>query len=196
MPYCSVPCFRSEQHSSCAVRFAAQSQHDDEDEGQRDKVLDILRRLEDPHLVESDSDGQDDSESGAALDLDVEAASEEQLLAALTPAERDRFQRAINDPAEAQKLFASLHAKARKLDSDDSGTQQLISVPPKQHERQPQTTKWQETPWWETSQPAPAACLDSRGRPSDVQAFTQTVQQLVTSKPSDTDLFFNLLCVL
>ncbi|KAN0062578.1 hypothetical protein ACQY0O_005110 [Thecaphora frezii] len=128
VPYCSLACFRSQVHRECSTRFAVGTLHselDDKDRNTHDqdrkKVMDILRRLQDPTLPEDDDQDDNEEADGEAsawdapvdMDLDqIDVLSTDQLLALLTPSERRNFELALSDPQRAQQLVSKLERKA------------------------------------------------------------------------------------
>ncbi|KAI0730925.1 hypothetical protein C8Q76DRAFT_614104 [Earliella scabrosa] len=135
-PYCSLVCFRSEKHGECSESFYRKEIEQDVKSSpaasaeERRRMMDLLKRFEEDALEDSPLLGdEDDEDDGNDLHLrlqniDLDSASYEDLWDALTPAEREKFLRALNDPSSelAQQLLAS---------------EQLEMV--------------QIKPWWETS---------------------------------------------
>ncbi|KAJ3520784.1 hypothetical protein NM688_g9114 [Phlebia brevispora] len=122
LPYCSLTCFRSPAHAECSEGFYRKELENDihsapsKSADERRQMLELLKRFEegtndDPDLLggdSSDSDNEDDLENRLAS-VDLNSASYDDIWTALTPPERDRFLKALNDPSGelAQQLLAS-----------------------------------------------------------------------------------------
>ncbi|GBE86234.1 hypothetical protein BKA93DRAFT_816514 [Sparassis latifolia] len=122
IPYCSLTCFRSESHNGCSETFYRQELEADVHSSpsrtteERLKMMELLRQFEEG-AADADLLGETDSDNeGEDVDLvrrlgkvDLESVSSEELWAKLTPAERDKFLRALGDPSSelAQQLLAS-----------------------------------------------------------------------------------------
>ncbi|TFK26230.1 hypothetical protein FA15DRAFT_588812, partial [Coprinopsis marcescibilis] len=117
-PYCSLTCFRSDSHSQCSEPFykneletgirAEPSKTAEE----RSTMLGLLRRFEEENADEGFNVEDDDDNSDLARRLsfiDLDNASPDALWSALTPKERERFVKALNDPSSelAQQLLSS-----------------------------------------------------------------------------------------
>ncbi|KAH8997186.1 hypothetical protein EDB86DRAFT_2916142 [Lactarius hatsudake] len=157
--YCSLSCFRAEGHSQCSEPFyrdqLASDIHTEPSTSatERKAMLELLKRFEqdspdDPfsHPEESDDDEEDDLERRLA-GIDLESASADNIWAALTPEERSRFTRAVQDPtSELTKTlltspdladdipapciayaYASRHLSAYPLASSASDARALVS---------------------------------------------------------------------
>ncbi|KAN0130040.1 hypothetical protein V8E53_012194 [Lactarius tabidus] len=110
--YCSLSCFRSEAHSQCSEPFyrdqLASDIHTESSTSaaERKAMLELLKRfeqdnLDDPfaHPENSDDDeGPVDDLERRLAGVDLESASADNIWAALTPEERSRFTRVIQDP--------------------------------------------------------------------------------------------------
>ncbi|KAI0675911.1 hypothetical protein C8Q78DRAFT_963923 [Trametes maxima] len=123
IPYCSLVCFRSEKHANCSESFYRKEVELDVKSApsasveEKRRMMDLLKRFEEDALEESPLlKDLDNDEAGEAEDLekrlkniDLDSAPYEELWAALSPQERDKFLRALNDPASelAQQLLAS-----------------------------------------------------------------------------------------
>ncbi|KZT72024.1 hypothetical protein DAEQUDRAFT_763498 [Daedalea quercina L-15889] len=122
IPYCSLTCFRSESHAECSETFYRKEIESDvrgdasKSAEQRHKTLELLKRFEedsmDDDILELDSDDSDEIDADLESRLkgvDLEAASCDDLWAALTPAEREKFTKALRDPSSelAQQLLSS-----------------------------------------------------------------------------------------
>ncbi|KAH9893328.1 hypothetical protein C8Q73DRAFT_648077 [Cubamyces lactineus] len=123
IPYCSLVCFRSEKHGDCSETFYKKEVELDVKSApsasveEKRRMMDLLKRFEDDSLDDSpllaDSDNEDDNDAddlhSRLQNIDLDSASYEELWAVLTPAEREKFLRALNDPSSelAQQLLAS-----------------------------------------------------------------------------------------
>ncbi|KAH8832918.1 hypothetical protein DL96DRAFT_1811486 [Flagelloscypha sp. PMI_526] len=151
-PYCSLLCFKSNEHSSCSESFyknelasdIKSSAHANHEE--RLRMLEILRRFEDDNANQdlednSDNDSEDDLEARLAK-LDIENAPSEALWELLTPEERARFLKAVDDPQSdlAQTLLAAQQkipwwdgndslSIAKLSVADDENMPKLMSIP-------------------------------------------------------------------
>ncbi|KAI0046486.1 hypothetical protein FA95DRAFT_1606853 [Auriscalpium vulgare] len=121
--YCSLQCFRSEMHSQCSEPFyRTQLETDIHSEpsktaAERTQMLSLLKRFEDDALddpfadVEGEEGEEDDGEDlqRRMAGIDLESASYEAIWSVLTPAERDAFTKAIQNPSSelAQQLVNS-----------------------------------------------------------------------------------------
>lgn len=122
VPYCSLACFRSETHAQCSETFYRKeiTTRGAFATEEREKVLGILKRLEDESLQDHNeflhvSDDEDDGGDGDVglekrlAGLDIDSASADELLERLSKEERNTFFKLLRDPASepAQKLLAS-----------------------------------------------------------------------------------------
>ncbi|KAH8103826.1 hypothetical protein BXZ70DRAFT_665420 [Cristinia sonorae] len=119
IPYCSLTCFRSETHSECSESFykkELETQIKTEPSKtmeDRRKMMELLKRFEEEAAEDAEVlEGEDEEEDDIAerLDaLDLENATYDDIWAALTPAEQDKFMKALGDPSSemAQQLLAS-----------------------------------------------------------------------------------------
>lgn len=226
IPFCSLLCFRRREHQECSAAFsssevglAAGWSDLTAQDRERGKVADILHRLEEGEkesrqreedALQSDSEEDDDLDESVRLRADVtaeqiESASDEALLAMLTPKERQRFLNALKSQQSAARFMERLDRKAhQRMQQESQGTQQgtltTTSIPlneaiaPKQRARM----AWKSTPWFER----PEACPPISGRPKrQISAFTGALEKvlvaratLATSKdaPAPVDLSYNL----
>ncbi|KAI0630666.1 hypothetical protein C8Q77DRAFT_219757 [Trametes polyzona] len=132
IPYCSLVCFRSEKHGDCSesfyrkeVELDVKSEPSANVEEKR-RMLELLKRFEEdalddsPLLGDSDNDDEDDADDleHRLQNIDLDSASYEELWAALTPAERDKFMRALNDPDSdlAKQLLASEELERERVE--------------------------------------------------------------------------------
>ncbi|BGP25788.1 zinc finger, HIT-type protein [Rhodotorula toruloides] len=127
LPYCSLACFRSPEHSACTDSFAQKSLKDDlnaeqENGGdEKKKMLELLRQFEEQQkeLEEIQQAGPEDEETGPEAEtrrkerkelegriagLDLDALPPEQLLSFLTPEQQAAFEATLQDPNRVNKL--------------------------------------------------------------------------------------------
>ncbi|KAJ3482588.1 hypothetical protein NLI96_g6878 [Meripilus lineatus] len=120
VPYCSLTCFRSQDHAECSEAFYRKEIEADvkatpKSKEEKQKMIELLRRFEEDTL----DDPLDDEDARDLADrlenLDIDSASYDDLWAALTPAERDKFLAALRNPTSelAQQLLTS-----EKLEND------------------------------------------------------------------------------
>ncbi|EMD38803.1 hypothetical protein CERSUDRAFT_92834 [Gelatoporia subvermispora B] len=131
IPYCSLLCFRSDSHAECAEAFYRQEietevrSEPSKTAEERRRTLELLKRFEedalddplaDPAMTDED-DGEDLAERLGELDIDN--ASYEELWAKLTPAERDKFVRALGDPSSelARQLLTREELERARIES-------------------------------------------------------------------------------
>ncbi|KAL1945141.1 hypothetical protein VTO73DRAFT_2761 [Trametes versicolor] len=123
IPYCSLVCFRSEKHGDCSESFYKKEVELDVKSApsagteEKRRMMDLLKRFEEdalddsPLLGDPDNDADEDADDleGRLQNVNLDSASYEELWAALTPAERDKFLKALEDPNSelAQQLLAS-----------------------------------------------------------------------------------------
>ncbi|KAI0741363.1 hypothetical protein C8Q80DRAFT_1194033 [Daedaleopsis nitida] len=159
IPYCSLICFRSEKHGDCSETFYRKEVELDVKSApsssveEKRRIMDILKRFEEDALDESPllvgSDNSDNEEGDNADDLherlqniDLDSASYDELWDALTPAERDRFLLALENPDSdlAKQILARAELNEEKFDpwwtissqspSAETSTRQHITLPP------------------------------------------------------------------
>ncbi|KAI0700015.1 hypothetical protein C8T65DRAFT_709765 [Cerioporus squamosus] len=120
IPYCSLVCFRSEKHAGCSESFYQKEIEQDvknapsASQEEKQRMMDLLKRFEEdslddsPLLDDSDDDEGDDLQR-RLQNVDLDSASYDELWNALTPAEREKFLRALQDPDSelAKQLLAS-----------------------------------------------------------------------------------------
>ncbi|KAL5531392.1 hypothetical protein ACEPAG_4269 [Sanghuangporus baumii] len=107
--YCSLSCFRSNEHSQCSEAFY---KHQLESEirtqpsastEERRRMLEMLRQFEqegsDADLLESEEETGEDDLAERFGGIDLESASASDIWNALTPEERATFLRKIQDPS-------------------------------------------------------------------------------------------------
>ncbi|KAH9046966.1 hypothetical protein EDB83DRAFT_2523233 [Lactarius deliciosus] len=145
---------------------------------ERKAMLELLKRFEqdspdDPfsHAEESDDDEGDDLERRLA-GIDLESASADNIWAALTPEERSRFTRAVQDPTS--ELTKTL------LTSPDLAD----DIP---------------APWW-TSSPTTPAVAPRRAQPPDLIIIPKSLLAAPSTPPSPPapafPLAYNLVAIL
>ncbi|KAI0076593.1 hypothetical protein K474DRAFT_1684749 [Panus rudis PR-1116 ss-1] len=127
VPYCSLVCFRSGSHAECSESFYKKELEDDirsepsKSTEERRQMMELLKRFEEESLEDDalldDEDDEDDFTS-RFKNMDLENASYDELWAALTPAERDKFMKALNDPSSelAQTLLTSEELERQKIE--------------------------------------------------------------------------------
>ncbi|KAI8816454.1 uncharacterized protein EV422DRAFT_545243 [Fimicolochytrium jonesii] len=117
LQYCSVACYKSEKHSVCTELFykdninnELQGKRASDDE--RRKMVQMLRRFEESGEVgiQPDSDDEDPTPELAdrLQDIDLDMASPDAILDALTPAERAEFEASLREGSDAVRSYLSL----------------------------------------------------------------------------------------
>ncbi|OCH87816.1 hypothetical protein OBBRIDRAFT_813960 [Obba rivulosa] len=160
IPYCSLLCFRSDSHAECAESFYRKEIETEvrtepsKTAEERLRTLELLKRFEedalDDPLADLDAGDEDASEDLASRlgGLDIENTSYEELWAKLTPAERDKFMRALNDPSGelAQRLLSSEELEKVRIEpwweapsspEEDTGNAASTLVSRKKHGKRP-----------------------------------------------------------
>lgn len=178
--YCSLTCFRSEAHSQCSEAFYRKEiqtsieTKSSKTHEEREKMLELLKRLEeqtqeeDSNLLrdqdESDSDSNDLVSRFAGVD--ISSASSDELLRLMTKEEIDRFFNALRDPTSqlAQRLLSS---------------EELQSV--------------KQEPWWEASL---EGSLSGSKRYGSKPALMEVPLNLVKRQASSPPLIYNICAVL
>ncbi|KAJ7628639.1 hypothetical protein FB45DRAFT_41847 [Roridomyces roridus] len=139
VPYCSLTCFRSPSHSQCSETFYKKQVESDiraepsKSAQERQRMLELLKRFEEESL---DAEEEDEEESDLARRMqDVDLESSDQLWALLTPDEREKFLKVMENPSSelAQQLLASQELENEKQDpwwDSDSSSPEPIQVPP------------------------------------------------------------------
>ncbi|KAI0773226.1 hypothetical protein BD413DRAFT_603588 [Trametes elegans] len=129
IPYCSLVCFRSEKHGDCSESFYRKEVELDVKSApsanveEKRRMMDLLKRFEEdaldesPLLADEEEDSADDLQK-RLQHIDLDCASYEELWSALTPAEREKFLRALDDPNSelAQQLLASEELEREQVD--------------------------------------------------------------------------------
>ncbi|PWY98111.1 hypothetical protein BCV70DRAFT_233376 [Testicularia cyperi] len=227
-------------HGSCSKAFstAAVKKHVSPidtmaSEQDRDRVLDILTRMDtqdaeraSQRKAEDSDDFNTEDEADENVDApefrveDVEAASTEQLLAMLTPAQRARFERAVQSPEAASRLMKKLDRKATAaqqaqepsaghdkptvpLSSPSSFIQQVSSsrssdavVLPGVEKEVSSRMPWQSIPWFEASQGCPAPMIKTPNIFDSVAQELRKILSVPAPIEAGVDLTFNLCTVL
>ncbi|KAI0275368.1 hypothetical protein BC834DRAFT_921395 [Gloeopeniophorella convolvens] len=109
MLYCSLSCFRSEAHSQCSEPFYRDQLASDigsepsASVTERKAMMDLLKRfeednLDDPFSNPEDGDVDEDDLERRLAGMDLDSTSVDQIWAALSSEERERFTRALQDP--------------------------------------------------------------------------------------------------
>ncbi|KAJ9474956.1 HIT-type domain-containing protein [Pseudozyma hubeiensis] len=208
IPFCSLVCFRKQEHQECSAAFSSSSLslvgRPDQGAAEEDRtnVVDILARLErnekDARLMQDDNDDDDDSndddaddEQTAAVRADVtedqiESASTDALLAMLTEKERRKFLDAVRDSHSARALMEKLDRKGerRARTAEARSTLQGILVAPQtasQDRAQSRTviTEWQSVPWFDKSEASPDFSSDSY---DDITPFVHLVDTILSAE--------------
>lgn len=230
IPYCSLVCFRKREHQDCLSAFssseinlAKRAPQDEAEEGDRNKVLDILGRLErdekQAKLNQQDSLEDDDSTSDEeGLDErddvraevtkeQIETASTDALLAMLTPRERWRFMTAIKSPDSAAALMQRLDRKAdrdARLEAAKATPHGVLITSQPSVDHKPALgavkTEWQSTPWFERSTASPHFSDAFSKHESD---FVETIRKIFSTTSasnqdarSSVNLVYNLCTVI
>lgn len=224
IPYCSLACFRRSEHQDCSTAFSSSAirLHSGSDEvavedDHRNKVVNILGRLEKDEKEakmrqqQEEEDSDEDEDAGLRVEVtreQIEEASTDALLAMLTPKERKKFMDAVKTPKSAAHLMQRLDRKADRrprLEPSASPPGVLI-VPqsPDEHCPRKQAAKrdWQSTPWFETADASP----NFSSRPSaDDSAFAATMERIleagsnklsIKDGPAAVNLLYNLCATL
>ncbi|GAC94836.1 hypothetical protein PHSY_002409 [Pseudozyma hubeiensis SY62] len=210
IPFCSLVCFRRQQHQECSAAFSSSSlslvgrPDQGAAEEDRTKVVDILARLErnekDARLISEDHDDDGDSDNEDAEDEQltgvradvtedqIEGASTDALLAMLTEKERRNFLEAVKDPQSASALMDKLDRKAeRRARSAEAGSMpQGILVAPQtisEDRTQPRTvtTQWQSVPWFDNPEASPAFPSESSDH---ITTFVHLVGTILSAESS------------
>ncbi|KAI0337402.1 hypothetical protein BDW22DRAFT_1415935 [Trametopsis cervina] len=186
LQYCSLICFRSQAHSGCSEGFYKNELETDirtnqtKNSEERRQMMELLKRFEEEAvedenaLLDSNNLSDDDQDDLAQRisTINVDDASYDQLWDALTPAERQKFLSALNDPSSevAQSLLAS-----------ESLSDGIVS------------------PWWEgSSSPPPSSQLHKRyGHKPQMLTIPPAVLTAASQQTSTgPSLLFNILAVL
>lgn len=178
--YCSLTCFRSEAHSQCSEAFYRKEiqtgikTKSSKTHEEREKMLELLKRLEEQTQQEDNSllcdQDESDSDSNDLVSrfagVDIPSASYDELLRHMTKEEIDRFFNALRDPTSqlAQQLLSS---------------EELQSV--------------RREPWWEDSlEESPSGSVRYGSQP----ALMEVPCNLVKRQASSPSLIYNVCAVL
>lgn len=178
--YCSLTCFRSEAHSQCSEAFYRKEiqtgieTKSSKTHEERNKMLELLKRLEEQTQEEDNSvlRDQDESDSDSNdlvarfADVDISSASSDELLRLMTKEEIDKFFNVLRHPTSqlAQQLLSS---------------EELQSV--------------RQEPWWEASLGgSPSESIRYGSKP----ALMEVPLDLVKRKASSPSLIYNVCAVL
>ncbi|KAJ7291069.1 hypothetical protein C8J57DRAFT_208934 [Mycena rebaudengoi] len=158
VPYCSLTCFRSEAHSQCSETFYKKEVESDiraepsKTAQERQQMLALLKRFEEDSTALGDAQSladeneEDDSDLAHRFqNVDLESTSPDHLWTLLTPAEREKFLKVMEDPSSdlALQLLASEELEIDKqepwweapsvVDDDDAGpSSKRYGVPPEE----------------------------------------------------------------
>ncbi|KAG1792620.1 uncharacterized protein HD556DRAFT_1444300 [Suillus plorans] len=180
--YCNLTCFRSEAHYQCSETFYRKEiqtsieTKSSKTHEERQKMLELLKRLEEQTQEEDSSLLRDQDESDSDSNdlvsrfagVDISSASSDELLRLMTKEEIDKFFNALRDPTSqlAQKLLSS---------------EELQSV--------------RREPWWEASlegSPNSSGSMRYGSKP----ALMEFPLKLVKSQASSPSLIYNVCAVL
>ncbi|KAG1850705.1 hypothetical protein F4604DRAFT_1808446 [Suillus subluteus] len=178
--YCTLTCFRSEAHSQCSEAFYRKEiqtsieTKSSKTHEEREKMLELLKRLEEQTQEEDSSLLRDQDESDSDSNdlvsrfagVDISSASSDELLRLMTKEETDRFFNALRDPTSqlAQRLLSS---------------EELESV--------------RQEPWWEASlEGSPSGSVRYGSKP----ALMEVPLNLVERQASSPSLIYNICAVL
>ncbi|KAJ7757080.1 hypothetical protein B0H16DRAFT_1721544 [Mycena metata] len=130
VPYCSLTCFRSEAHSQCSETFYKKEVESDiraepsKTAQERQRMLELLKRFEEDSAaqgelgLEGEAEDDEDDLARRLQSVDLESMPPENLWAILTPAEREKFLKVMEDPSSdlAMELLASEELEVEKQD--------------------------------------------------------------------------------
>ncbi|KAJ7777882.1 hypothetical protein DFH07DRAFT_1036143 [Mycena maculata] len=179
VPYCSLTCFRSEAHSQCSETFYKKEVESDiraepsKTANERQRMLELLKRFEEDSAAQGelesfgDEDEEDDESdiSRRLQSVDLESTSPDDLWALLTPAEREKFLKAMEDPSSGLAL-------------------QLLSSEELESEKQ--------DPWWARSAVSENIAGPSANRYGDPPDPIQIPPSLASPKRSGPSLIYNI----
>lgn len=180
LSYCSLTCFRSEAHSQCSEAFYRKEiqtgieTKSSKTHEEREKMLELLKRLEEQTQQEDNSLLCDQDESDSDSDdlvsrfagVNISSASSDELLRLMTKEEIDRFFNALRDPTSqlAQQLLSS---------------EELQSV--------------RREPWWEVSLEGSSSASTRYG---PQPALMEVPRNLIKRQASSPSLIYNVCAVL
>ncbi|KAF7342012.1 hypothetical protein MVEN_01788400 [Mycena venus] len=141
VPYCSLTCFRSEAHSQCSETFYKKEVESDiraepsKSAHERQQMLELLKRFEEESAaVEDELEHEDENDLARRLEnVDLESTSPDHLWNLLTPSEREKFLKVMEDPSSevALQLLASEELEVEK--QEPWWTAEDLSEPPTKH---------------------------------------------------------------
>ncbi|KAI0060636.1 hypothetical protein BV25DRAFT_1827494 [Artomyces pyxidatus] len=180
--YCSLQCFRANAHSQCSEPFYRTQLESDiraepsKSAAERAQMMSLLKRFEEDNL-DDPFDGEDDADDETDLErrlagLNLDNATYDDLWAALTPAERAAFTKAVQDPSSAL-------------------AQQLLTSP----ELADETV----APWWEEpSDAAPRSTSPPKkyGHPPEIIAIPPALLAPPLPDPPSFPLAYNLVATI
>ncbi|KAG2110380.1 uncharacterized protein F5147DRAFT_690391 [Suillus discolor] len=180
--YCNLTCFRSEAHYQCSETFYRKEiqtnieTKSSKTHEERQKMLELLKRLEEQTQEEDSSLLRDQDESDSDSNdlvsrfagVDISSASSDELLRLMTKEEIDKFFNALRDPTSqlAQKLLSSEELQSARQE-----------------------------PWWEASlegSPNSSGSMRYGSKP----ALMEFPPKLVKSQASSPSLVYNVCAVL
>ncbi|PVG02055.1 hypothetical protein CPB86DRAFT_823272 [Serendipita vermifera] len=175
VPYCSLECFQGEEHRTCSEEFyrtmiqeEIQSDPGRTSEEKRN-IISILQRVNEPDTVDDPEDQERDLAN--KLDqLDINSADTTQLWEVLTPAQKEEFMKAMEDPNSS--LARQL------LDTLDADENERLSLP-----------------WWEAS-PEEEGVMSARHWPDPISIPLPLIESSDRGwKEGQPNLLYNILAV-
>ncbi|KAJ8462456.1 hypothetical protein ONZ45_g17926 [Pleurotus djamor] len=120
-PYCSLTCFRSEAHGGCSEGFFKKEletqirSEPSKTNEERRQMMEVLKRFEEESReADEQLDDDDEHDEGNALakqlaGIDIDSVPEDDLWSMLSPAQQQKFIRALQDPSSelTQQLLFS-----------------------------------------------------------------------------------------
>ncbi|OZJ02529.1 hypothetical protein BZG36_04130 [Bifiguratus adelaidae] len=192
--YCSLPCYKSDQHSACTEVFYKESIEEEirskqvgDDEKRR--MLELLRKFEEDAVDESDlfeeleeGDARDEDLLKRLQDIDLDKASFDAIWTRLTPMEQQRFTEQV---AQSEDTAQNI------------GVDELIND---------STDLWTiEVPWWDhivvadSKKKVRIQEIDAEDDPkstiSDYPSILDTIRPIseLTSRAPNADIAYNVL---
>ncbi|KAJ3519340.1 hypothetical protein NMY22_g13251 [Coprinellus aureogranulatus] len=118
VPYCSLTCFRSEAHNQCSETFYKKEietgihAEPSKTAQERKQILELLKRFEEESAEDAEALDEEEDESDLAkrfASVDLDSASSDEIWAMLSPEQREKFLRALQDPNSeiAKELLSS-----------------------------------------------------------------------------------------
>ncbi|KAF7329937.1 hypothetical protein MKEN_00257600 [Mycena kentingensis (nom. inval.)] len=140
VPYCSLGCFRSQAHSQCSEGFYKKELENDirgqpsKSAQERQQMLQMLKRFEEESAEQEELDAEEEEDDEFVKrfhDLDLESTDADQLWDMLTPEEREKFVKAMQDPSSelAAQLLASEEPAPPWWTVDDGARPDPIRIP-------------------------------------------------------------------